>query len=232
MEDARKIVNRRINELRDNLGMTQPEFAKKLGLDGKKGRSTINNWETGNIQVKSDDLILISETFNVTTDWLLGRKPKPSAVESISDAANLTGLSVEAIKMLHSDSFDIQSKEFICRLITEYGGDSHNIYAYIASAIESKIIVNRNRIADHMKSYPLKEESKKAWNAPPDGCETLPAKQVLDFKLSEAANLFRRLVEVYVDEVAKNMESVKDAPNDGTGPHFNDTWGYQTKEEE
>ena len=101
MAEVRKIVNRRINELRETLGLSQPEFAKKLGLDEKKGRSTVNNWETGNIQVKSDDLILISEKCNVSTDWLLGRETKPSLVEAIANASELTGLSKEAIKVLN-----------------------------------------------------------------------------------------------------------------------------------
>lgn len=101
MDATRKIVNQRINELRNQLNMTQPVFAKKLGLEGTKGRSTINNWETGNIQVKSDDLILISKTFGVSTDWLLGREPHPSLVEAIDNAAKTTGLSTEAIKVLH-----------------------------------------------------------------------------------------------------------------------------------
>lgn len=101
MDATRKTVNQRINALRNQLNMTQPEFAKKLGLEGTKGRSTINNWETGNIQVKSDDLILISKTFGVSTDWLLGRESHPSLVEAIDNASKTTGLSTEAIKVLH-----------------------------------------------------------------------------------------------------------------------------------
>lgn len=97
----RKIVNRRIEELRKAKGLTQPEFAEKLGIEGKKGRSTINNWETGGIQVKSDDLILISETFDVSTDWLLGREKKPTEVEAIFAASEITGLSKKAVKLLH-----------------------------------------------------------------------------------------------------------------------------------
>ena len=96
-----KTVNKRIAELRDILGLSQSEFAEKLGITEKKGRSTVNNWETGGIQVKSDDLILISETFNVSTDWLLGRESNPSAVETISSASEFTGLSYEAIELLH-----------------------------------------------------------------------------------------------------------------------------------
>lgn len=103
MENTRKIVNKRIEYLRkDILNLTQPEFAKKLGFDDvKKGRSTVNNWEQGAVQVKSDDLILISETFDVPTDWLLGREKEPSLAVAISTASDITGLSEKAIHFLH-----------------------------------------------------------------------------------------------------------------------------------
>ena len=55
--NERKLVNKRIEELRtEKLHITQTEFAVLLGMDPKKGRSTVNNWEQGGIQVKSDDL--------------------------------------------------------------------------------------------------------------------------------------------------------------------------------
>ena len=54
-------IHSRIEKLRTDLGMTQPEFAAALGMDPKKGRSTINNWETRANKVKDDDLKKINK---------------------------------------------------------------------------------------------------------------------------------------------------------------------------
>lgn len=101
---GRKIVGQRIERLRvDILNLSQPEFAKLLGLDLPKGRSTVNNWEQGAIQVKSDDLTLISQKTGVTTDWLLGLADENnySNDETVRLISEYTGLSTEAVKQLN-----------------------------------------------------------------------------------------------------------------------------------
>lgn len=97
MGAQRKKVSQRIEKLRKDFGLTQPEFAKALGLEEKKGRSTINNWEQGAIQVKSDDLIRISEKFDVSSEYLLGFVDTPNRDRSIQTANVVTGLSADAL---------------------------------------------------------------------------------------------------------------------------------------
>lgn len=94
----RKEVGKRINEYREKyLHMTQADFAVELGMEEKRGRSTINNWEQGQVQIKSDDLTNISKTFGVSVDWLLGLSDCPVIDEDIKAAHKVTGLSEKAL---------------------------------------------------------------------------------------------------------------------------------------
>lgn len=93
-------IHTRIERLRTDLGMTQPEFATALGMDPKKGRSTINNWETRANKIKDDDLKHIAETFHVSADWLLGLTSISRPDSSQQAIERYTGLNPEAVKRL------------------------------------------------------------------------------------------------------------------------------------
>ena len=60
-------MNDRIKELRKALGLSQEDFAKKLGL---KSRGKIANIEFGKIEVDNDFASLICKQFNVNEKWL------------------------------------------------------------------------------------------------------------------------------------------------------------------
>ena len=93
-------IHSRIEKLRTDLGMTQPEFAAALGMDPKKGRSTINNWETRANKVKDDDLKKIATTFGVSADWLLGLHNIKSPKMEMQAVCKYTGLSEETVQLL------------------------------------------------------------------------------------------------------------------------------------
>ena len=101
--EIRGILSRRIEEYRKNyLHMTQEEMAIRLGMEKKKGRSTINNWEQGAVQIKSDDLLHLGKTFDVSVDWLLGLTETPSINEDMKIAQKTTGLSGKAIQIIRN----------------------------------------------------------------------------------------------------------------------------------
>lgn len=102
IKKEKKEVHMRIGMLRANLGLSQTDFAQRLGLDAKKGRSTVNNWEQGLVQVKSDDLILIAKTFSVSADYLLGLRDDMTNETDAQAAIDYTGLTSEAIRVIHS----------------------------------------------------------------------------------------------------------------------------------
>lgn len=65
------MLAKRIHDLRLSFGWTQVQLAEKLNVS----KQTISNWENDNIQPSVEMLVKIAQTFNVTTDYLLGLTP-------------------------------------------------------------------------------------------------------------------------------------------------------------
>ena len=76
------MVAEKIKMLREKMGMTQSELAKRLGVT----RSGVNAWEMG-ISVPSTQYIMeLSLLFRVSTDYLLGMPAqKTVSVDGLSD---------------------------------------------------------------------------------------------------------------------------------------------------
>ena len=58
----------RLKDLRDRLGYTQSDLAKKLSIT----RASVNAWEMGISAPSTSWLVELSNLFHVTTDYLLG----------------------------------------------------------------------------------------------------------------------------------------------------------------
>lgn len=58
----------RLKSLRDKMGITQAELAKKLSLT----RASVNAWEMGLSAPSTPFIVELSRLFHVTTDYLLG----------------------------------------------------------------------------------------------------------------------------------------------------------------
>lgn len=84
----------RIKELRISNCMNQVEFGNKLGVT----KQSISNWENNNIQPSIDMLIKISNTFSVSSDYLLGLDNKRTL-----DITGLTDLQVFHLQSLIDD---------------------------------------------------------------------------------------------------------------------------------
>lgn len=132
--EMRKIVNQRIEKLRTEiLGLTQEEFAEQLGMEQKKGRSTVNNWEQGVVQVKSDDLRKIGATFDVSVDYLLGLAQFPTIEPNTREAQKVTRLSEKAIANIQK----LSSADLLTRL---FENDSFMKTLEEISSLEDRII--------------------------------------------------------------------------------------------
>ena len=71
----------RLKQLRSEKGISQNKLAIDIGVS----RSTISMWESGGSQPDNNSLIELSNYFNVTADYLLGRdeKKEPSVDEQL-----------------------------------------------------------------------------------------------------------------------------------------------------
>lgn len=69
----------KIKTIREQLGMTQAELARKLGLT----RSSINGWEMGLSVPSTQYIVELAKLFRVSTDYLLGMEQ--GAVLNIDD---------------------------------------------------------------------------------------------------------------------------------------------------
>lgn len=58
----------RLKMLRNNMGMTQSDLARKLSLT----RASVNAWEMGLSAPSTPFIVELSKVFHVTTDFLLG----------------------------------------------------------------------------------------------------------------------------------------------------------------
>lgn len=87
----------RLKELRNKEGITQGDFAKKLGI----ARSTYSGYERGTSEPDNVTLDKIANYFEVTTDYLLGRNVEDSTkkhpAEKLREYID-TGMSNEDIK--------------------------------------------------------------------------------------------------------------------------------------
>lgn len=83
----------RIKELREELGLSQLDFAKKINLT----QQSISLYEKGEREPSLDVLKSIADFFNVSTDYLLGKSNEKNPTINIDDvdvafAAGLKGL--------------------------------------------------------------------------------------------------------------------------------------------
>ena len=67
----------RLKQLRKELGLTQEEFAEKIGYT----RTAVSAWEIGRNEPSNNDTIKLADFFGVSIDYLLGksdvRNPEP-----------------------------------------------------------------------------------------------------------------------------------------------------------
>lgn len=69
----------RIKQLRTAMGIKQTELCKLLGVT----QGSLSGWETGRYEPDIPALVKMSEIFDVSLDYLLGRTDKPAEVQSV-----------------------------------------------------------------------------------------------------------------------------------------------------
>lgn len=99
-------VSTKIAKLRKDFDLTQKELSDKIGIN----QSVLNRIEKGTRSVRDDELKAIADYFNVSTDFLLGRK-------NTNRGANLSS---EQKKLLNGfDGLNDESKRLILGMISQ-----------------------------------------------------------------------------------------------------------------
>lgn len=114
------MIGRRIKELRGNCGITQEELGKIIGVS----TSMVGMYETEARNPSYEVLLRISEHFNVSTDYILGKTSfKYSEDEEIRNIDML----IDTITMSQNDEIKILSKDILELLhLTTYDSISGN----------------------------------------------------------------------------------------------------------
>ncbi|KEI94399.1 transcriptional regulator (plasmid) [Clostridium botulinum A2B3 87] len=60
-------MNTRVKQIRNSIGLTQEDFAKKIDLK----RSSLANIESGSVKLTERNIKTICNTFNVNENWLV-----------------------------------------------------------------------------------------------------------------------------------------------------------------
>ena len=111
MENKKTILSERIKELRAELGLTQEELAKKLGLNNK---SSIANYESG-YSVPSDEIKKkMCEIFNCTMDYLMGQSEFKTVQEELQDFKDMfssMGIKPDVIDTVLYQNNDLSEEE-------------------------------------------------------------------------------------------------------------------------
>lgn len=121
-------MKRRIKQIREELGLTQQEFADNLNLK----RQTIASYEAGNIKPGNSTLLLICQIFGINEEWIKDGSGemfvKRTKNQEISSFMNATmKLSDETFQKRFISAFckldakDWESIEQILRKLTEEG---------------------------------------------------------------------------------------------------------------
>lgn len=195
-----------LKRARKNAGYkTQQDFADAI----HKSLNAIQKWEQGKTFPSLGEFIDLCQFFNCDADYLLGNIE--NVTHDLDFVCKYTGLSAEAIENLHSDAFVSESKDFISCLISEYGDGKkyHDLYSYIEGAADSQVLAfdigskkeqqQKTMLSNHLKANGV--NTKDASNT--KGIEIIGAHQATDFKLSEAARIFREFAMRFVLKAAQ-----------------------------
>lgn len=86
--------NDNLKRIRLQRGLSQVEFAKDIGVT----KQCVSNWENDNVLPSIEMLIKISDYYNVTTDYLLGRESR-----KVLDVSGLTEEQISHLALIVED---------------------------------------------------------------------------------------------------------------------------------
>jgi len=101
------IVGINIRNIRMNRGLTQAEFAKKIGISDK----AISTYENGTRNPKMDVVIKIANVFHLTTGEILESNPTDVETKLLSSFRSLSTANKNIVINLINSLLDAQTKQ-------------------------------------------------------------------------------------------------------------------------
>ena len=121
-------MNDRLKELRKDLGLSQEDFARRLGL---KSRGKIANIEFGKIEADEEFIKLICSTYDVNFDWLMfGKGPMRPEISKEEEIAAIIG------KVLKNENITYQKR--IIQALSQMDEKELQSFAVLAESITKK----------------------------------------------------------------------------------------------
>lgn len=103
-ENTNLLFRKRLKGFRKKNKMTQEELAKEI----KSNRSNIANYENGKNNPSIDALVKLADTFNCSTDYLLGRN---NCIDVIEEKHNIDIISENVMKARFIQTMDFMFED-------------------------------------------------------------------------------------------------------------------------
>ena len=90
------MLGEKIQNLRKRVRLSQEQLGENIGVT----RQTISNWELNETQPNTEQLKLLSKTFNISIDELLNNDIKDILETKVSNTEKLAGLIIKILKVI------------------------------------------------------------------------------------------------------------------------------------
>lgn len=135
----------RLAQLRKEFGLTQVEFAEKIGFS----RTAISAWEIGRNEPSNEDTIKIANFFNVSVDYIIGKSEYKNEIDYFNKNSKNNSEFLAFASLPEADFVDFKKLELVVnQLIKTVNKDEYN---KILNNYLNCIPVNmRERIKDYI----------------------------------------------------------------------------------
>ncbi|MED4727039.1 helix-turn-helix transcriptional regulator [Aneurinibacillus migulanus] len=106
------MLAQRLRQIRKSKKLTQEELANRVSTT----KGTISNYENGHSSPPNEMLVLLAETLETTTDYLLGRTDNPSPKDN-ENKSNINVAFYDGLKDL--DKLDPDERQFILDMVED-----------------------------------------------------------------------------------------------------------------
>lgn len=210
----------RLRQLLDAPEVSQAKVAEYVGVT----RQAISSYSLGTSVPDIEKLIRISDFFEVSTEYLLGRteiKKAEATKQAVSEYLNLSEEAIDAIRLLqyghleqnYVDDYKLSTKmEPLGEMFSTWieAVDLSKLLSDLYRAIMASIRYNEG--GEHSERFRLEPEDKQAvWGLQDKGYVVLNLSEQLDFYTQSALKTFQGSLQKLMDKADKVASDLDDA---------------------